>query len=56
MRKVQCFLQVVDWLHNEGIRKERCGVCGLQNRDITNWTEPDVLEVEKVCHNFKFVG
>jgi len=55
-QELQGFVQVVDWLQKEDIRKARGKLYKLESRDHLKWSLDDRLEVEKVCHNFEVVG
>ena len=53
---LQGFIQVVDWLQKEEIRKARRTVYELAGIDHLEWGTDEKSEVEKVCHNFDVVG
>ena len=55
-RELQGFVQVVDWLQKEEIRKARRKVYELKGKNHLKWSLDDKWEVEKVCHNFDVVG
>ena len=55
-QELQGFIQVVDWLQREEIRKARRIVYELENTDLLYWGTADKWEVEKVCYNFDVVG
>ena len=55
-QELQGFVQVVDWLQREEIRRARRKVYELENRNHLKWSQDDRWEVEKVCHNFDVVG
>ena len=55
-QELQGFVQVVNWLQQEEVRIARRRLYKLKDVPYDQWTREDVLEAEKVCHNFNTVG
>lgn len=55
-QELQGFVQVVNWLQNEEVRRARRRVYELKIINIKGWTEKDKWLAEIVCHNFDVVG
>ena len=52
----QVYNTVLATVQNEDVRKARRILFGLAEKELSKWTEQEILEAEKVCHTYDSIG